>query len=235
MSNQFNSPTQLNTFTSAQGRVLKKGALNKRMRELFVKNFYVTTIHKREKQHEKDKIEAGELLRQIAIESTGLSVEFFDALPKGLFENISGRHGYFILPEKYIKDPEVAAFVRRKCTLKAVIPNDKTIPHSVYSFVCQYGGEPRKDLPTITPSLEAATERLIELINKIAVYHYDARKLHDMVTDSVEGCRTVKQLCELYVSAEDYFDGSFYAQTPGVPGTVILPKELRQALSKWAA
>lgn len=236
MANHFLSPTHLNTFTTAQGRVLKKGAMNQSLRDKFVNNFYQTTTHKRHKQHENDKIEAGELLRKIAILSTGLTVEFFDALPESIIEPYYKHRSSLPLPREYVEDPEHREFLRKKrLNIYATFPKNKKTPYSIFLYSGTYSDSSQhKQLPTHTPELDEAVTRLKQLINSIASFICESHNLKNLLVETVNGCRTIKQLCEMFVSAEDYFTSDFYAQTPGVPGVVILPKDLRHALSNWA-
>lgn len=223
MAKQWNSPAELNTFTSEQGRKLKRTKLSAYQRNCFIRAYLLTHTHARETKLRATHPRIMELLLSGAARKLGLSLEYLQALPKEL------------LP--YVQRAQISSNLVHSDSLHKTISlyfSEKVrVPWVVYDVLRYQYDTPATFLKNTVFTPEERTE-LHTLLQQCAEYEIDYAELRDLVTKKVYGCNKAADLVTQFPTAECYMDSSFYQGEPEVPAEIVPVTQLQAVLSKFS-
>lgn len=220
MTKQWNSPVELNTFTTEQGRKLLRTKLSNIQADRFVSRFVETAVAAREAVLNKSKAEIGKILVAGYCRDVGLLPEYVNSLPRGLLP---------ILSCFEVNSNAAGKILDRTYTVIIKLDN-QPVPYNLYSrHRC---GIYSDSIPKSLTEPELA--RLRELLTECCQFHADRNELSNVVNTKVRACKKIPDLLKEFPTAESYLDDKFYEGEPNTPA-IAVPEDTYQAiLGKFA-
>ena len=224
MAKQWNSPTELNTFTTEQGRKLKRSRLTQEQRNRFVVRYVETHTAARKNTLAALHQQIWAILQAADAAMLGLTPEYIQALPKGLLPtagSLNVRADYAVP-----NDPSTSKYL---CSYVRICFPTQAVSWNMYTEI-NYKNSCFMRPPSLTP---AKKKELHALLQQCAAFDRDVTALIQLVKTKVEGCRKITDLLTQFLTAECFMDASFYQGEPATPAELVPAAMFDDALSKF--
>lgn len=224
MAKQWNSPTELNTFTTEQGRKLKRSRLTQEQRNRFVVRYVETHTAARKNTLAALHQQIWAILQAADAAMLGLTPEYIQALPKGLLPTVDSLNvrADSAAPNDPSASKCLSSYVRMCFPKQAVSWNLYTETNYISSCSML--------LPGLAPAKKKA---LHDLLQQCAAFDRDVTALKRLVETKVEGCSKITDLLTQFLTAECFMDASFYQGEPATPAELVPAAVFDAALSKF--
>ena len=224
MAKQWNSPTELNTFTTEQGRKLKRSRLTQEQRDSFVARYVETHTAARKNSLAALHQQIWAILQAADAAVLGLTPEYIQALPKGLLPTADrlGIRANCVAP----KEPSAASCLHTSVCIR--FPK-QAVSWNMYAAI-NYNDISSAQLPGLPPAKKKA---LHDALQQCAAFDRDVIALKRLVETKAKGCTKITDLLTQFLTAECFMDASFYQGEPTTPAELVPAAMFDAALSKF--
>lgn len=221
MNKQWNSASELNTFTSEQGRKLKRSKLSQDQKCKFVSRYMETHTATRKQALVSLHQQIWTILQKADATLLGLTPEYVQALPKGLLPTVDSLclKADFALPE---------TLGCLYSTVRIRFPK-QVVSWNMYAAI-NYSATFSTLLPAMT---KAEKENLHAALQHCASFDRDVTALKRLVEKKVNGCAKITDLLTQFLTAECFMDATFYQGEPATPAELVPATVFDAALSKF--